>query len=157
MRQRAALPINPSTQIDRVHLFKIESGVRDRIIGGMSGDERDIHFDALRRSWYEHRRANSPPAGYAVGYISTPAISIVACRIAGWARCALVPGKWAIERHEPDDEIVSELELRNWSRVIALRGKAGSFGSPCQMEFDGQGKFRFLSGAADKATWHTLL
>jgi hypothetical protein len=154
VRLKAAPLVGPNRPIELVQLFKIENGIRDRVGRGMPEGSAETYFDALRRSWYRGR--TTPKIGYAVGYVGAPAVSVVACNIERWEQCDVAERKWAFVRSESDDPVISELALRNWSKVIEARGGAKNYGQPAQLEFDGRGHFRFLAGASDRETWHKL-
>lgn len=54
-------------------------------------------------------------------------------------------------------QVETEFHNKDWSKVINTVRGYWQWGNPVVIEFDGNGKFRVILGAADKKTWHSCI
>lgn len=131
-------PANPTRPYRRVLVFPIQRALRSGVNA----------YDAVRRAWSagDALRRNVPGC-LAVGV--DQGISRIVVDIAQWHES---PG--APDKYEFTGAVLEEHELlhRNFSNVQAPAMGYWMHGNFIGAEFDGQGHFRILHGAADKTT-----
>lgn len=158
VRVAAAPSIAVNKRLENIHFFNISKSLAAKEDEFQGISNKDIYFEALRRSWYKGNKV--PNTGIAVGYVDNPAVSVIVCKIRRWHPCQVNSGLWQIEREinlsKDELNIIDQLKYRNLSKIIKARKGAKHFAKPVQIEFDGMGKFRFSYGIGDKKTWHLL-
>ncbi len=133
--------VNPTEKIENVFIFPIPNSLND----GQS------IYDATRRIWKVIQSNQNFKKPYAVGLRNS--ISEGSYEIAKWVN-VVNSTKQEFESHNhPNPNVYQPLHNKNWSNIISKSGY-WNYGNYLIVEFDGNGKFRFVRGSQDKKTWY---
>lgn len=136
----AAPAVEPKNVYQTVFIFPIHKA----LIKGRSP------YDATRSWWSVSQPLRSANNALAVGVAN--GLSQGVFSISNW-NPAQAAGKWEFDGTQLSNH---DLDGKNWLSVISAAKGYWQRGNYLVVEFDGQGKFRFVRGSADKTTWHPL-
>ncbi|GHV79820.1 hypothetical protein AGMMS49944_16110 [Spirochaetia bacterium] len=138
----AAAPINPEQKC-KVMIFSITKTANSK-------SSPDDIYKATRMDWKVAEKYRNPSDDYyAVGLVSQ--VSIGGYKIKKWKSGN--DGRWRFER---DPEEASFLVKKNWKNIIYPAMGYFQLGNYLIVEFDGNGKFRFLRGGGTNSEWHSV-
>jgi hypothetical protein len=135
----AAAPINPDRSYETVFLFPVQNALREG---------RDI-YSSTRTSWQASKEMR--PGVLAVGLDN--GLSKGVFRVSNWSTVVGTKELKEFVGHPADD--CADLLDKNWHVVLRKNGywRRGRY---LVVEFDGQGKFRFIRGNRDKSSYFNL-
>lgn len=107
-------------------------------------------YDATRSWWAVSQKLQTSNNALAVGIAN--GLSKGVFSISNW-KPAQAAGKWEFDGTQLTNH---ELDGKSWLTVISTTMGYWQRGNYLVVELDGQGKFRFVRGSADKSTWRPL-
>ncbi|GHU70473.1 hypothetical protein FACS189450_04980 [Spirochaetia bacterium] len=140
LAMKAAAPINPEQKC-KVMIFSIQKTANAK-------SSPDDIYKATRMEWpVAEKYRNLSDDYYAVGLVSQ--VSIGGYKIKKWEPGN--DGRWRFEGEE-----ASFLVNKNWKKIIYPVMGYFQWGNHLIVEFDGNGKFRFLRGGGSNSEWQPV-
>ena len=134
--------VNPSKVFENVFVFSIHRFYL----------ERKNLFDATRMHWSLSQEDLELKPAHAVGVISYQSFS--AYEVNEWKVSDLFSNKYKFDKDSNEQSVEVELVAKDWSNILKKVDGYYRYGGLVIVEFDGEGRFKFVKGSEDSNTWY---
>lgn len=139
--RKRAKEVNPTKDYAAVFVFPIHNAIK----------EGKDFYEATRRAWKVRSNLKGIPGAVAVGIDER--YSECVYTIGGWNADKKISGKYAFDKSESNRP--KELQDKDWTKIIKRAWGAWLRGHYLVVQFNGEGRFRFLRGCKNKR-WQAI-